>query len=109
MRLFYVTNRFVMKETNTPSAAEARHVFDAVVACVGSQAALAVRLGVTQQAVSWWRKSGVIPEKYCADIERLTANQISRQMLRPHDWGRIWPELARAQALRNRRQMKRAA
>lgn len=98
-----------MNDANTPTTAETRSVFDAVVACVGSQAALAVRLGVTQQAVSWWRKSGVFPEKYCADIERLTGNQVSRQMLRPHDWGRIWPELARAQALRNRRQLKQAA
>lgn len=89
--------------TNSPS------VFDAVVACVGSQAALASRLGVTQQAVSWWRKSGVFPEKYCADIERITAGRVSRQMLRPSDWARIWPELARAQALRNRRLAKQAA
>lgn len=109
MRLFCVTNTFVMNTETPIQAAEKCSVFDAVVACVGSQAALAARLGVTQQAVSWWRKSGVFPEKYCADIERITAGRVSRQMLRPSDWSRIWPELARAQALRNRRQAKQAA
>lgn len=109
MRLFCVTNTFVMNEINTLPTAQTGSVFDAVVACVGSQAALAARLGVTQQAVSWWRKSGVFPEKYCADIERITGGRVSRQMLRPNDWGRIWPELARAQALRNRRLAKQAA
>lgn len=98
-----------MNEINTLPTAQTGSVFDAVVACVGSQAALAARLGVTQQAVSWWRKSGVFPEKYCADIERITGGRVSRQMLRPSDWGRIWPELAIAQVQRNRRQPKQAA
>lgn len=109
MRLFCVTNGFVMNDTNTIQAAQTCSVFDAVVACVGSQAALAARLGVTQQAVSWWRKSGVFPEKYCADIERITAGRVSRQALRPSDWARIWPELAIAKAQRSPRQAKQAA
>lgn len=69
-------------------------VFDAVIACVGSQAALASSLGVTQQAVSWWRKSGRIPDRYCAQIERLTGGAVGRRVLRPNDWQQIWPELA---------------
>lgn len=109
MRLFCVTNGFVMNDTNTIPTAQTCSVFDAVLACVGSQSALAERLGVTQQAVSWWRKSGVFPEKYCADIERITGGRVSRQVLRPSDWARIWPELAIAQARRNSRKQKQAA
>lgn len=109
MRLFCVTNVFVMNDATPTHTPQTRSVFDAVLACVGSQAALAARLGVTQQAVSWWRKSGVFPAKYCADIERITGGRVSRQVLRPSDWARIWPELARAQALRNRRLAKQAA
>lgn len=83
-----------MNPQTTPLADDPRIVFDAVVACVGSQAALASALGVTQQAVSWWRKSGRFPDRYCADIERVTGGRVDRRVLRPNDWYRIWPELA---------------
>lgn len=30
----------------------------------------------------------------CVLIERESSKRITRQMLRPNDWARIWPELA---------------
>ena len=37
-----------------------------------------------------------VPIERCADIERLTGGEVSRIVLRPDDWHRIWPELAAA-------------
>lgn len=62
---------------------------------VGSQVALARRLGVTSAAVSQWAKEvRPIPAKQCTAIERATGGQVTRRDLRPDDWHLIWPELA---------------
>lgn len=41
------------------------------------------------------RRREASPE-LCVQIERESGNQITRQMLRPDDWARIWPELVPA-------------
>ena len=61
-----------------------------VVACdlLGSQAALAVELGVSYQAVNGWvRGSRSIPPKRCIEIERLTSGRVRCETMRPDiDW-----------------------
>lgn len=61
---------------------------------VGSASELARRLGVTPQAVCFWR-DGLrrIPAEKCAAIEAATDGLVSRKDLRPDDWHLIWPEL----------------
>ena len=51
-------------------------------------------LGVTPQAVCFWRdgKRKLAPE-YCASIERATGGAVTRRDLRPDDWHLVWPEL----------------
>ena len=44
---------------------------EAIAAAGGSQAALADRLGVTQQAVSTWVKQGYVPVRRALEIEAL--------------------------------------
>ena len=61
---------------------------------VGSASELARRLGVTPQAVCFWR-DGLrrIPAEKCAAIEAATDGLVTRKDLRPDDWHLIWPEL----------------
>lgn len=64
------------------------------VALMGGPVKTAVTLQLSRyQTVQSWLRIGV-PVQYCAAIERCTNKQVNRQMLRPHDWQRIWPELA---------------
>ncbi|MGJ0508838.1 MAG: transcriptional regulator [Methylocystis sp.] len=51
----------------------------------GSQAALAARIGVKQQLISFWlTKSKIgVPAEYVLPIERATGGVISRHALRP--------------------------
>lgn len=65
------------------------------ISIVGSASALARSIGVTPQAVCFWR-DGLrgIPAERCAAIERATGGQVTRKDLRPNDWQEIWPELA---------------
>lgn len=35
-----------------------------------------------------------VPVEYCALIEESTNGVVTRKMLRPNDWVKIWPELA---------------
>ena len=55
---------------------------------LGSQAALAVELGVSYQAVNGWvRNSRRIPPKRCIEIERITGGQVRCEHMRPDiDW-----------------------
>ena len=51
-------------------------------------------LGVTQQAVRFWRDDlRQFPIEKCALLEQITGGRVTRQQLRPHDWALIWPEL----------------
>jgi DNA-binding transcriptional regulator YiaG len=49
--------------------APATGIEEALAAVGGSQTALAVRLGVTQQAVSQWAKQGHVPARRALEIE----------------------------------------
>lgn len=55
---------------------------------------LAVALGVSAQAVCFWRDGKRrLPVEKCSDIERATGGAVRRWDLRPADWHLIWPEL----------------
>ena len=60
----------------------------------GGPSQLARRLGVTSQAVRFWRDGDrAVPEKHGAEIERACNRLVTRQEIWPDTWGRIWPEL----------------
>jgi DNA-binding transcriptional regulator YdaS (Cro superfamily) len=64
---------------------------------VGGVTNLARALGVTPQAVCFWRDGKrKIPAEKCSAVELATAGATSRKDLRPDDWREIWPELASA-------------
>lgn len=64
----------------------------------GGPSKLAKRLGVTPQAVRFWREEKrSLPPEHCAEIELATGRQVRRWHLRPDDWHRIWPELVGAE------------
>ena len=50
---------------------------------VGSQSKLAVKLGITAQAVQQWVEKGQPPAERVLDIERATDGKITRHQLRP--------------------------
>ncbi|MDR1310268.1 MAG: helix-turn-helix domain-containing protein [Burkholderiaceae bacterium] len=62
---------------------------------VGGVSKLAKLLGVTPQAVCFWRDGlRKIPPEKCSDVERVTHGTVTRRHLRRADWHLIWPELA---------------
>lgn len=64
------------------------------ISAMGNASRLAKSLGVSVQAVCFWRDGKrQIPVEKCSDIERITSGAVTRQDLRPDDWQRIWPEL----------------
>lgn len=64
---------------------------------VGGVTKLAAVLGVTPQAVVFWRDGRRrLPVEACPAIERATHGAVGRKELRPNDWQKIWPELAAA-------------
>ena len=61
---------------------------------VGGASKLSSLLGVSVQAVCFWRDGKrSIPIDKIVDIERFTDGVVRRWDLRPDDWHRIWPEL----------------
>lgn len=68
------------------------------IAHVGGASKLASQLGVSVQAVCFWRdgKRSIPIDKIC-DVERVTDGAVRRWDLRPDDWHRIWPELIGAE------------
>lgn len=59
---------------------------------------LAKRLNINPDQLRQWRHkySGRRPSpESCVLIEQITGGQVTRQDLRPDDWQRIWPELAK--------------
>ena len=71
-----------------------KHPIDVAAEAVGSQAALARRLGVERAAVNQWKHKGrSTPIEHCASIELAAGCAVRRWDLRPNDWWRIWPEL----------------
>ncbi|MGO4326758.1 transcriptional regulator [Cupriavidus sp. 2TAF22] len=70
---------------------------DIAISIAGSQTKLAAELGVSQQNISNWVKSGIPQDKrpvIARKLERLTGGRVTRQMVCPDDWAEIWPELA---------------
>ncbi|WP_076503555.1 YdaS family helix-turn-helix protein [Pseudacidovorax sp. RU35E] len=60
----------------------------------GGPAEVARRLGVTTQAVCFWRDgSRKLPVRYGAAIESACHGLVTRRDLWPDDWKAIWPEL----------------
>lgn len=60
----------------------ARRALMRAVAIAGTQVGLALKIGVTQQAVSKWLKTdGLIPGRHAEAVEKLTG--VSRHELRP--------------------------
>lgn len=62
---------------------------------VGGPSKMASLLGVSAQAVCFWRDGKRrMPVEMCPAIEVATSGEVTRQNLRPNDWQKIWPELA---------------
>ena len=60
----------------------------------GSASELARKIGVTPQAICFWRDGlRKIPAEKCSAIELATSGSVTRRDLRPNDWQQIWPEL----------------
>lgn len=65
------------------------------VEAAGGPAVVARQLGVTTQAVCFWRNGErAVPEKHGAGIERACGGAVTRKEMWPETWRRIWPELA---------------
>lgn len=64
---------------------------------VGSQAKLGEALGVTQQNISYWKKTSV-PMEYGAAMELASKGAVTRKEMWPDTWHKYWPELAPALA-----------
>ena len=68
------------------------HPIDQAADLLGGRAAMADLLGVTPAALGNW-KARSVPIEHCPEIDRLTGGVVSRKVLRPNDWWRIWPEI----------------
>ena len=64
--------RFVRGRMPPPTVDSTKCGIAAAIAAVGTQAELAMKLGVTQQAVSEWERRGFAPSKRCDEISRLS-------------------------------------
>ncbi len=61
----------------------------------GRQASLARAIGAHAPDISRWAEGKrPIPVIHAAAIESATGGLVTRQEMFPHDWPRIWPELA---------------
>lgn len=61
----------------------------------GRGTALAQHLNVRPPVVAAWISGKrPVPVGHGAAIEQFTEGAVTRQQLFPHDWRRIWPELA---------------
>lgn len=76
---------------------DGEHPLDTAARLVGGRGALAKKLAVSVAAIGNWKTRGV-PIEHCVEIESSTGRLVPRQMLRPNDWNKIWPELAPALA-----------
>lgn len=64
---------------------EAKTSLQKAIDAVGSQAALASKIGKTQQTISHWLKTGRVPAEMVLPVE--TASGVSRHELRPDIFG----------------------
>ncbi len=64
------------------------------IAQIGGPSKVALLLGVSAQAVCFWRDGKrKLPADHCAKIEAATGGLVTRKHLRPDDWFDIWPEM----------------
>jgi DNA-binding transcriptional regulator YdaS (Cro superfamily) len=71
---------------------EAKTLFD----ILGGPTKIAKLCGISVAGASQWRNTGVPNDRLiflAAEIEKATEGNVSRQMLFPHNWKQIWPEL----------------
>lgn len=69
-----------------------------VVNLCGGPTKVAAALGVTAQAVCFWRdEKRRLPVEHIPVLERLSGLQVRRWEFRPVDWWVIWPELIGAE------------
>lgn len=62
---------------------------------IGGPSEVARQLGVTAQAVCFWRDGRrSFPVIHALTVERLTSGAVTRRDLFPHDFSRIWPDIA---------------
>lgn len=63
--------------------------------CGGTLSGLAGRISVEvkRQNIEYWLRTGRVPERYAAVLERLSSGAVRRWDLFPRDWHLIWPEL----------------
>jgi hypothetical protein len=52
---------------------------------------LGKRFDISKGAVSQWKDG--IPVARCASLEAMTGKVVTRQMMRPNDWKKYWPDL----------------
>lgn len=50
---------------------------------LGGQTQMAKKLGLKQQNVWVWLRSGTVPAEYCPEIEEATSGQVTAEQLRP--------------------------
>lgn len=79
MQAMFSTGVYEMTQSNTPAPAgegwsdeDDVPGIDAAVHALGTQAALADALGVSQQAVAKWRKRGFVPVERAVEVEQAT-------------------------------------
>lgn len=61
----------------------------------GAAKRLAEAISCTPTEVSdWLNDKRPVPHARCVAIEQATAGAVTRQDLRPDDYGKLWPELA---------------
>jgi DNA-binding transcriptional regulator YdaS (Cro superfamily) len=58
-------------------------LWDKLRQALGSQRALAQRLGIGDMAISGWKRRGRIPASRVLEIERITNGQVTRHEMRP--------------------------
>lgn len=85
-----------MTEVHDQSAAGSLHPVDIASRKVGGRSRLAEILGVSASAIGNWKERG-IPAEHCQALRRITEGELTLQQMRPNDWLKYWPELARQQ------------
>ena len=67
---------------------------EAAIEAAGGPSRVAKELGVTVQAVCFWRDGKrETPPEHLAILEGLCRGVVRRWHMRPNDWHLIWPEL----------------
>jgi len=84
-------------EITNPSYSSSAQALDAAARLVDGRKILADLLGVSVAAIGNWKVRG-IPVEHCLAIEQATKGTVTRKDLRPDDWHKYWPELAKAPA-----------